>query len=178
MKRIAFSGLILLIFSVSLSSTNFIDWRIKIGVKTDKYRDSYNYIGVSKISSLFYDEKDIPEPPAPPTGLCLYFPHFDWALNPGRYATDFRPPIVNAEYYEFVVEAGEINEITLFWSDMVVDAPKKYTFTLIDKERGILVNMREFTQYALGCNSGDKINFMILVKKNERIRDGKPVIKK
>lgn len=176
MKKIVLSGFVLSVLLMTLSSANFVEWDIKIGVKTDKYRDSYNFIGVSKTSSLFYDGKDIMEPPVSPTGLCLYFPHFDWSLNPGRYATDYRPPFMNAESYDFIVEAGNNTRITLFWSDMA-NAPEIYRFTLLVKDRDLALDMRESNQYALDCNPGDKMNFRILVSSKERIWNREPFIK-
>ncbi len=178
MKKIVCIGFILPVLLVTLSSADFIDWNIKIGAMTDRYRDTYNFIGVSKTSSLFYDEKDILEPPPAPEGLSLYFPHFDWSLNPGRYAADYRPPIMDIESYEFVIEAGESTRIILFWSD-IASAPEIYMFTLIDKDRNHAINMKASNQYTLDCNPGDKLNFKILVRSKERLRDRKPkIIKK
>lgn len=163
MRKIVFAGFILAVFLVNLISADFDEWQIKIGVKTEKYRDSYNFIGVSKSSSFFYDEKDILEPPASPTGLWLYIPHFDWSFNPGRYATDYRPPFMNEESYDFIIETGNNTRITLFWSG-TENVPKMYRFKLINKDRGISIDMRESTEYSLDCSPGGKIKFVILVR--------------
>lgn len=165
-----FIGFILSVFLLTLSSARLDEWGIRIGVKSDRSRDSYNFMGVSKEASLFYDEKDIPEPPPLPSGLCLYFPHYDWSFNPGRYAIDFRPPIINDETYEFVVEGGGNDKLILFWSDMV-NAPGIYGFTLIDEERGISVDMRESAEYSFDCSPSGKNMFRVVVERREKIRD-------
>lgn len=167
MRKIVFAGFILAVFLVNLVSADFDEWQIKIGVKTEKYRDSYNFIGVSKSASFFYDEKDILEPPASPTGLWLYIPHFDWSFNPGRYATDYRPPFMNEESYDFVVEAGNNTRITLFWSGMA-DVPEKYKYVLRIKDSGLSLDMREWNQHTIECNPGDKMSFRIQVKNGEK----------
>lgn len=163
-----FIGFILSVFLLTLSSARLDEWSIRIGVRSDRSRDSYNFMGVSREASLFYDEKDIPEPPPSLSGLCLYFPHYDWSFNPGRYATDIRNPIINAETYEFVVESGGNNKLILFWSD-IVNAPGIYGFTLIDEGRGISIDMRELTEYAFDCSPGGKNMFRVLVKRRKRI---------
>lgn len=158
-----FISFILCIFLTSLSFAEFDEWSIRIGVKTDRYRDSYNFIGVSKVASLDYDVKDIPEPPPTPTGLCLYFPHYDWWSQPGKYATDFRPPIMNTETYEFVVESGENTKLTLFWSN-IENVPEIYKLTLIDEQRATSMDMRKVREYTFDCNSGSKNVFRIVVE--------------
>lgn len=162
-----FIGFILSIFLGSLSFADINEWSIRIGVKTDKYRDSYNFIGVSKMASLYYDEKDIPEPPISPSGLCLYFPHEDWWFRPGKYATDFRTPIINYESYEFVVEAGKNTKLTLFWSN-IENVPKIYGLTLVDEERGISTDMREVTEYVSDYSAGSKKLFKVVVSRRWR----------
>jgi len=168
MRTYIFMGFILSIFLLTLSSAELDEWSIRIGVKGDRSRDSYNFMGVSEEASLFYDEKDIPEPPPSPSGLCLYFSHYDWSFNPGKYATDIRSPIINAETYEFVVEAGKNNKLTLFWSNMV-NAPKIYKFTLIDEKRGISINMNELNEYTFDCSPECKNMFRVLVERRKRI---------
>lgn len=158
---------VLLNFLGSLSFAEIDEWSIRIGVKTDRYEDIYNFIGVEKVASLYYDAKDLPEPPLSPSGLSLYFPHDDWPFNPGKYATDFRPPIISNESYEFVVEARKDTKLTLFWSN-IENVPKIYRLTLIDRERGISVDMRERTEYAFDCSPECKNVFRIVVERKQR----------
>jgi len=162
-----FVGFILLIFLGCLCFAEIDEWSIRIGVKIDRYKDSYNFIGVAKVASLHYDAKDIPEPPPSPSGLCLYFPHDDWGFRPGKYTTDFRPPIPNNESYEFVVEASENTKLTLFWSN-IEDVPEIYRLTLIDRERGISVDMRERTEYAFDYSPGYKNVFRVVIERKRR----------
>jgi len=167
MRKKIYVGCIVFFVLLSLGFTEVDEWSIRIGVRTDRNRDSYNFIGTSKIASLFYDEKDIPEPPPSPNGLCLYFPHYDWPFNPGRYASDFRPPFISGETYEFVVEAIEEKRLTLFWSS-IAEAPKKFDFTLIDSERDISVDMSKLTEYSFSCEPGYKNIFRVVIKRRKR----------
>ncbi|MFP4083259.1 MAG: hypothetical protein ACLFVG_10995 [Candidatus Aminicenantes bacterium] len=161
-------GFVLFVFLWnSFAGTDFGEWSVRIGVKSDNYRDSYNFFGVSRESSLFYDKKDIPEPPPSPTGLCLYFPHLDWPLNPGRYAADFRSPVVNKEEYKFVVESGKNNRLTLFWLDLE-NAPKIYRYRLVDEEKSLTVDMSELSEYTYDCSPGKKRSFRIIVERRFR----------
>lgn len=165
MKRKAFIGIILFVFLASASLAEMDEWRLRIGVKAgDRYRDSHNFIGVARDASLFYDGKDLPEPPTSPSGLMLYFPHEDWAYQPGRYASDIRPPIAGVEIYEFAVEAGEYTTLTLFWPD-IGTVPESYRFMLVDEEREVFVDMREAQEYAFDCRPGMKNRFRIVVEK-------------
>jgi len=176
MKKIMLAGFVLSVILLTLSAADSNEWEIKIGVRTEKYRDSYNFIGVSKSSSLFYDGKDILEPPASPAGLCLYIPHLDWSFNPGRYATDYRPPFMNAESYDFIVETGNSTRITLFWSGMA-NTPEMCRFMLLGKDSGLALDMKESNQYTLDCNPGDKMSFRIQVKNEESTSDPIPVFR-
>jgi len=164
MRKKTLLVLIIFISFCSLSFSEVSEWSIRIGVKNNEYRDSYNFMGVSQSSSVFYDAKDLPEPPPSPSGLCLYFPHEDWSFRPGRYATDFRPSNMTTETYEFAVESLEGGRLTLFWLDMD-KAPKAYVFALVDVESGIAKDMRAVTEYAFDCAAGCKRAFKVLVQR-------------
>lgn len=161
-----FIGFALLIFSSAFLLAEIDEWRLRIGVKADRCQDTYNFIGVSKKASLYYDPKDLPEPPLPPEGLTLtlYFPHEDWIFLPGKYATDIRPPIRIVETYEFVVEASEYRTLTLFWPN-IDNLPEEYKFVLVDREKNILVDMRKAREYAFDCHPGEKNRFKIICSK-------------
>ena len=162
----AFVGFILSLSILSLSYTGANDWSFRIGVKdADEHQDSYNFIVASENASFYYDSKDWLEPPSSPLGpsLCLYFPHFDWPYQPGRYASDVRPPISTNEIFEFVVEASEDKELTLFWSNME-KVPKNYRLLLVDDEREIFIDMRDVKEYGFYSRSGLKHGFKIVIK--------------
>jgi hypothetical protein len=165
MKKITVGFTLVLIMSMSLASTEGDEWRLRIGVKRidERYRDSHNYIGVSRDALVYYDKKDLPEPPTSPSGLSLYFPHWDWPLMPGKYATDIRPPIIGSENFEFVVEAGEQTQLTLFWPNMG-EVPQEYRFLLIDEEREIFIDMRGVSEHTFSCRPEYKNRFRILVE--------------
>lgn len=148
----------------SYSSTGQNDWSVRIGVEREdgQYRDSYNYIGISKDASLYYDAKDKLEPPTSPSGLCLYFPHSDWGVHSGRYATDKRQRLLDKETYEFVVEAGEYTQLKLFWQD-IEDVPENYQLMLVDEEREIFIDMRKIKDYTFNCRPGYKNRFRVIV---------------
>lgn len=160
-KQIVF-GLILLMTLGTLSWARINDWRLRIGVKSDTFRDSYNFLGVSREASLYFDAKDLLEPPPSPSGIRLYFPHEDWPVRPGKYATDYRPPILDVESYKFVVEAESGSELTLFWS--VEEVPRIYGVTLLDTEKGIAINMRENTEYIFDISPKGKTEFRVVVE--------------
>ena len=166
MRNKVLIGLILLVFSLTLlgfAKTN--EWELRIGVKAgEKYRDSYNFLGVSRDSSLYYDKKDVPEPPPSPSGLSLYFSHEDWGYRAGRYATDFRQPILDKEIYEFVVEGREYTRLTLFWQDMG-KVPKKYRVLLVDEKKDVSIDMRKAGEYSFASRPDIKRKFRIVVKK-------------
>lgn len=164
MKKISI-GFAVLILSITSLFAKMDEWRLRIGVKSDCCQDTFNFIGVSKNASLYYDAKDLPEPPAQPTGLSLnlYFQHEDWDFLPGKYATDIRPPIWNIETFEFVVNASEYKPLALFWPDME-KVPKVYRFVLVDEERNISVNMRETKESVFYCRPGEKNRFRIIVE--------------
>jgi len=159
-------GLILLVFSLTLLSFGGTDeWELRIGVKAgEKYRDSYNFLGVSIDSSLYYDKKDIPEPPLSPSGLSLYFLHEDWGYRAGRYSTDFRQPILGREIYEFVVEGSEYTRLTLYWQDMW-KVPRKYRVLLVDEKKDVSIDMRKVEEYSFASRPDIKKIFRIVVKK-------------
>lgn len=162
---LAFVGFLLSLSILSFSFTGTNDWSFRIGVKdADDYQDSFNFIGTSEDSSLFYDSKDWLEPPSSPLGpsLCLYFPHYDWPYQAGRYASDVRPPISTNEIFEFVVEASENKELTLFWLN-VEEVPEFYKLVLMDEERDIFIDMREVSKYCFVCHPGLKNIFRIMV---------------
>jgi hypothetical protein len=163
-------GFLLSLVLLSYSSAGQDDWTLRIGVrKTDGHcRDSYNFIGRSNNASLSYDEKDIPESPTSPSGLCLYFPHFDWGVHSGRYATDMRPCLVDNEAYEFVVESSEYTHLTLFWPN-IGEVPHEYSFFLIDEEREIFTDMKSEAEYIFICRPEHKNRFRIVVKNRQRI---------
>lgn len=165
MKRIIIGFTVLLAFSMSLAFAEVDEWSLRIGVKRmdERYRDSHNYIGASKDAFLYYDPKDLPEPPTSPSGLCLYFPHFDWSFMPGRYASDIRSPIMDSETYEFVVEAGEYTQLTLFWPNMG-EVPQGYRFLLIDEEREVFIDMKGVAEYTFDCRPEHKNRFRIVVE--------------
>jgi hypothetical protein len=148
----------------SYSSSGQEDWSLRIGVerKDGHYRDSYNFIGISKDASLYYDAEDKLEPPTSPTGLCLYFPHSDWGVHSGRYASDKRPHIVDTETYEFVVEAGEHTQLRLYWQD-IEDVPENYQLTLVDEEREIFIDIRKIKDYTFNCRPGYKNRFRVII---------------
>lgn len=165
MKRIIFGCTLLLVLSMSLAFAQVDEWSLRIGVKKtdERYRDSHNYIGTSIDAMVYYDVKDLPEPPTSPSGLCLYFPHSDWSFMPGRYASDIRSPIMDRETFEFVVEAGEYTQLTLFWPNMS-EVPQGYGFLLIDEEREIFIDMTIAGEYTFDCRPEHKNRFRIVVE--------------
>ena len=150
----------------TVSLPRIYDWSMRIGVKSGSSWDSYNYLGVARGASLYFDVKDLPEPPPSASGLRLYFPHGDWTFRPGRYATDIRPPIAEREVYDFVVEAGPGDEVTLFWS--AEEVPRVYELTLIDRERRTSIDMRSAGEYVFECRSGGKVGFQVVVERERR----------
>jgi hypothetical protein len=164
MKKIIIGLTVLLVFSMSLAFTQVDDWSLRIGVKRmdEKYRDTHNYIGTAQDGFLYYDQKDIPEPPTSPSGLCLYFPHSDWSFMPGRYASDIRSPMMDTETFEFVVEAGEYTQLTLIWPNMA-EVPQGFGFLLIDEEREVFVDMKRASEYTFDCRPEHKNRFRIVV---------------
>ncbi len=165
MKRIIVGFTVLLVLSMSLAFAQVDEWSLRIGVKKmdDRYRDSHNYIGASRDAFVYYDAKDLPEPPTSPSGLSLYFPHSDWPLMPGRYASDIRSPVIGSETFEFVVEAGENTQLTLFWPN-IGEVPQEYRFLLIDEEREIFIDMKGTGEYTFNCRPEHKNRFRILVE--------------
>lgn len=149
---------------LSFSSPGQDEWSLRIGVekKDGQYRDSYNYIGASINGSLYYDAEDKLEPPISPSGLCLYFPHSDWGVHSGRYATDKRGFLVDKETYEFVVEVGEDTQLKLFWQDLE-DVPENYQLTLIDEERELFIDMRNVSDYTFNSRPGFNNRFRVIV---------------
>lgn len=158
-------GLLLAMVLLSFSSTGLDEWNLRIGVKKadSQYCDSYNFIGSSRESSLYYDAKDVPEPPTSPSRLSLYFPHYDWGIYSGKYASDLRPPIVDTDTYEFVVEADEYAQLTLFWQD-IKDVSENYQLTLLDEEREIFIDMRTVNDYTFDYRPGLKKTFRVIVR--------------
>lgn len=160
-KRIVIA-LVLFLAVGLLSWARINDWRLRIGVKSETARDSYNFLGVSDEASLYFDPKDILEPPPSPSGLCLYFPHQDWPDQPGRYATDFRPPVLDVETFDIVVEAEGGSELTLFWS--LEKVPPLYAVTLTEAGKGAAVDMRKTREYVFNVGSDGKTEFQITVE--------------
>lgn len=150
---------------LSFSSTELDEWSLRIGVKRvdNQYWDSYNFIGSSKNASLYYDAKDIPEPPISPSRLSLYFPHNDWGIQSGKYASDLRPPVVDKDTYVFVIEAGEYTQLTLFWQD-IEELPENYQLTLMDEEREVFIDMRKASDYTFDSRPGFKNMFRVIVR--------------
>ncbi len=162
MKKKIIIGSIILIITGTFSWARINDWRLRIGVKSDTARDSYNFLGVSKEASLYFDSKDILEPPPSPSGLCLYFPHQDWPDHQGRYATDFRPPVLDVECFDVVVEAESGPEFTLFWS--LEKVPPMYAVTLMVSGKDVTIDMRETTEYVFDTGPEGKAEFQVLVE--------------
>lgn len=157
-------GFLLTLALFSYPSTGQDDWSLRIGVekKDGFYRDSYNFIGISKDASFYYDAKDKLEPPTSPSGLCLYFPHSDWGVHSGRYASDKRPYLVDTETFEFVVEAGEYTQLKLFWQD-IENVSENYQLMLVDEEREIFIDMRKISDYTFDSRPGYKNRFRVIV---------------
>ena len=164
MKKIIVGFFLLLVLSMSLAFAQVDEWSLRIGVKRvdERYRDSFNYIGTSREAFVYYDVKDLPEPPTSPSGLCLYFPHSDWSFMPGRYASDIRSPILDRENFEFVVEAGEYTQLTLFWPNMG-EVPQGFGFLLVDEEREIFIDMKGAAEYTFDCRPEHINRFRIVV---------------
>jgi len=165
-KKIVITSVLFLAAGL-LSWGKINDWSLRIGVQSETARDSYNFLGVAEEASVYYDAKDLLEPPPSPSGLRLYFPHEDWPVQPGKYATDFRPQILDVESYEFIIEAKEEGELILFWS--VEEVPRVYEVSLLDIEEGIAVDMREKSEYIFDISAGGKKEFRVVVER-KRIR--------
>jgi hypothetical protein len=146
-------------------SASYKEWTIKLAAAKGKLADSSNFFGVSENASTYYDPKDLAEPPLiADEQVSLYFSHQAWPSRARNYATDFRPPILSEEQYDFIVDTGQgpKQEIVLSW-DGLDQVPYAYEIWLRDVESGKAVNMREEASYNLLETPGIKRSFQVIV---------------
>ena len=113
-------------------------WQVQLLVYRDGAADMENYLGVSPEAFASWDVWDVEEPPAAPDYVALYFPHLDWQMHPGLYASDIRSPLVSgqSEVWDMeVVSSLEGGEVTLEWRGMD-DVPESCIIRLVDAEGG------------------------------------------
>ena len=177
MKKNIFSYLTIFTFITSIlyagvldfASSPDVEWSIRIGVIKGKAKDTYNFFGISTKADTKYDVKDLPKPPPISNKqLMLYFPHKDWDINPGNYATDFRPPPQDKENFNFIVNTGVPKcKVRLFWSN-IREVPRNYRILLIDSLTNDTVNMRIKRFYVFRTDEDGKGEFKIVVIKKNR----------
>ncbi|MCX5884802.1 MAG: hypothetical protein NT096_02640 [Proteobacteria bacterium] len=143
-------------------AVNKSEFVIKLMAQGKKTRDTYNYLGISSVSSSEYDERDILEPPQLSNKqVSLYFPHEDWKDRPGIYATDFRPPSAIDEPFTFIVAGGEKGEkVTLTWSG-VNEVPAGYKVVLLHVKKGKVIDMKKVSTYSYKVDKKRAMEFQI-----------------
>jgi subtilisin family serine protease len=103
------------------------DWfvRLTASAPDDQLQDDGNVLGQAAGSNTGYDRYDLVElPPFAPPYLTIVFPHPDWGLHAGDYASDFRAPD-DRDTWEFEIRTDSPGrQVTLCWDgpDRVIDS--------------------------------------------------------
>ncbi|UCE18899.1 MAG: T9SS type A sorting domain-containing protein [Gemmatimonadota bacterium] len=116
---------------------------------TEHLSDEYNVIGTHQAATMVWDKLDHPEPP-PVIGkyVSSYFPHHDWQKYPDNYTTDFRPPFIDGQIWDFVVETNVLNSTTKITVQGVESVPDEFEVYLLDDDLNISQNLRQNQTYS------------------------------
>jgi hypothetical protein len=141
------------------------EWSLQITAQSHRFRDFYNFIGVSGSSLEGYDHRDLTEPPIISGGVTLYFPHPEWGDKAGNYATDFRPPQPMEKVFQFVVESPKNTEVELGWPNLS-DILDELSFNLVDLNTNQIIEMRPGEIYQYNSRNKQKRAFQVIVTHN------------
>jgi len=154
------------LFNEQVEPTPEADFYCEITAKASSFSDVDNKAGVSESSTDGFDaDFDIPEPPHAPNGyISLYFPHTDW--NHAEY-DDFTRDIRSAsgldstaKRWPFEVKTDQTSgnvSLAFFLSNI----PAAYGVTCLDKDAGVLINLRDTTKYSYAAQSLRKFELLI-----------------
>jgi hypothetical protein len=133
-------------------------WRLRLSVSAAGVEDRCNWLGVSSVASGGWDPEDRSEPPAAPgPWIRLFFPHPEWARNPGLYAADIRgildrssspdTELAAVVVWDFdlaksITEVGSEDEVIVSFSG-VESVPQDVGLLVVDRSRGQVVDIRK-----------------------------------
>jgi hypothetical protein len=156
-------------------------WEVQLVVRCGEYWDAYNYAGVSVEASDGWDRLDYSEPPPPPCSyVSLFFPHREWALYPGDYATDFRAEFVEGQSWDMAVQTDLSPAVVSLSVSGIESIPERFGVYLFDLLIAEVVDLRQKTRYEhVMSASGGERRFQLVVGTQEyveEIREQLPVI--
>ena len=129
--------------SVSTEATDPANWRIHIGLISGKYSDNIASIGVAASAKTTRDHLDFRKPRDMFNSPAIAFYRPQWG---GRFITDIRPLVEEAETWEFEVSALPGIRNTLSFSG-VRRVPSRFDVYLVDRGGARFINLREDTTY-------------------------------
>ena len=145
------------------------EWRLQIAAETDEVKDTENFAGELRGANEYYGKEDSAEPPGVEPYISVYFPHDDWGMYAGRYASDIRNARLNImekdKTWPFVVKTSDpFKDASLSWPD-VLSLSSSYDIQIRDETTGLLINPRTQGSYSFKTDGSGKRAFTILSKK-------------
>jgi len=130
-----------------------LDWQLRLNAQAEGLQDAATWLGASGTATGGFDGgKDVPKPPTAKgmggAELSVYFPHTDYGVESGRYASDVRGKVRTSETWDVVVQTrGSSQAVTLTWPDLR-NLPRYYGAVLVDQDSGEQINMRTTSSYS------------------------------
>jgi hypothetical protein len=111
------------------------EWLVKIGVKSEKASDGYNYLGMRQGAGEGRDRFDrVESPPGFGPRVSLYFDHRDWPRYGALYTADIRPAGGEGAVWEFSLSSDPgTGSVNLEWS-WIHALPEGWMAYLIDPD--------------------------------------------
>lgn len=143
------------------------EWRVQLNLNANGMKDSCHYFGVSSGARDGFDNTtDFRLPPAPDSApAVLAFPHQDWGINNGQYATDIRSAGAGEKKWVFTITANTTgSDITLDWPELQVQLPGGMQAILRDTVTGQQQYMNTVAGYSFRATQvGEVRSFEVTV---------------
>jgi C1A family cysteine protease len=135
-----------------LDSPTADNWRLQVSASAGAVRDEYNFIGVSPLAAVDFDDFDVRDKTRLNSGpyIALTFPHPEWGgpVETSHYAQDVRPATMDYQVWTFQVDTNLTggNTIRLSWPD-ISRIPSEWDFSLGNPASGENMDMRSNGYY-------------------------------
>ena len=146
-------------------------WQVQLFAESGRQCDGATWFGAAAAADSAYDAAyDVPEPPSlrsiAGAELSVHFPHTDYGIRSGRYASDVRAKVQASETWDVGVESVGLTEpVRLSWPDMR-SLPRYYSATLTDLDSGKQVNMRTSESHTFAPGDSGKRDLRITVRRS------------
>jgi len=149
------------------------EWLFRLEVRSDVFKDIYNFAGVKRDAINGWGKYDQPEPPPIKKSIALYFNHNDWGEHNGQYCSDYQEVGEEGYIWNFVVDNSTNNKTYDINCILYNTLPENWCAYIFDLDRGVAKSLLEDDNWKINAehNAPKLHHYKLVVGTEEFIKE-------